>query len=182
MLKRSMWMAAAMTAALSGCVLAPGPALDSSRMHDDLSKPTDTTTYDVNLITPELVFKLKESDAADARAREASLHAMPADEVSDYRVGVNDVLGITVWGHPELTQGGNAATAPLPDTGTLQGMGSLGPASSRRKAHSVPMVRASLTRRASGSPPMARSSFRRWVACGSWGRARCRSRGCCITA
>ncbi|WP_373566404.1 MULTISPECIES: polysaccharide biosynthesis/export family protein [Mycetohabitans] len=126
MLKRPMGMAAVMTVALSGCVLAPGPALDSSRMHDDLSKPTDTMTYDVNLITPELVFKLKESDAADARAREASLHAMPADEVSDYRVGVNDVLGITVWGHPELTQGGNAATAPLPDTGTLQGMGSLG--------------------------------------------------------
>jgi polysaccharide biosynthesis/export protein len=126
MLKHSLWMTVSVTVALSGCALAPGPALDSSRMHDDLSKPTDTTVYDVKLITPQLVYQLKESDAADVRAREAGIHPGFPEAPTDYKVGINDVLGITVWGHPELTQGGASATAPLPDASTLQGMGSLG--------------------------------------------------------
>lgn len=124
MLKFPTVMAAAVTIALSGCALAPGPTLDSSRMHDDLSQPTDTATYDVKLVTPQLVYQLKEADEVQARAREASIHtALPATP-SDYRVGLNDVLGITVWGHPELAQGGSTGASPTPDSGALQGMGS----------------------------------------------------------
>ena len=44
---------------------------------------------------------------------------------TDYRVGFNDVLGITVWRHPELTLGGGAQTT-TPDASALQGMGMVG--------------------------------------------------------
>jgi polysaccharide export outer membrane protein len=115
----------AVTVALSGCSLAPGPALDASRIHDDLSRPTDTAVYDVKLITPQLVYQLKEQDAADARAREASMPPEILEVQTDYRVGFNDVLGITVWRHPELSLGGNSQ-AMSADVGALQGMGMLG--------------------------------------------------------
>jgi polysaccharide biosynthesis/export protein len=120
-------MTVALAAVLSGCALAPGPALDSSRMNDNLSTPTDSTVYDVKLITPQLVYTLKQNDEADARAREAGIQPGLPAAFSDYRVGADDVLGITVWGHPELTRGGGAAdAAPLGDPGTLQATGSLG--------------------------------------------------------
>jgi polysaccharide export outer membrane protein len=117
--------ALALTVAVSGCALAPGPALDASRMLDDLTKPTDSTVYDVKLITPQLVYQLKEADEADARTREASIQPETPEVQSDYRVGFNDVLGITVWRHPELTLGGGEAVSS-PDASTLQGMGVLG--------------------------------------------------------
>ena len=115
----------ALTVALSGCALAPGPALDASRMHDDLARPTDTAVYEVKLVTPQLVYQLKEADEADARIREASIHPGKPEVQRDYRVGFNDVIGITVWRHPELTLGGGEQT-PSPDASTLQGMGVLG--------------------------------------------------------
>lgn len=121
------WASAIVAAALSGCALAPGPALDSSRMHDDLGAPTDSTVYDVRLITPQLVYTLKQADEADARAREAAIQPSLPAVPTDYHVGADDVLGVTVWGHPELTGGGsNVDTTPFTDTGTLQSAGSLG--------------------------------------------------------
>ncbi|WP_323122779.1 polysaccharide biosynthesis/export family protein [Burkholderia alba] len=123
---KSLASMAALAAILSGCALAPGPALDSSRMNDNLSTPTDSTVYDVKLITPQLVYTLKQSDEADARAREAGIQPSLPAGFSDYRVGADDVLGITVWGHPELTRGGSVDTSPIGDASTLQGTGSLG--------------------------------------------------------
>lgn len=125
MLKSPVVATLAVAVALSGCSLAPGPALDAGRIHDDLSQPTDTAVYDVNLITPQLVYQLKEQDAADARAREASIRPAIAAVQTDYRVGFNDVLGITVWRHPELTLGGDQQTMSS-DASALQGMGVLG--------------------------------------------------------
>ncbi|AJX36297.1 polysaccharide biosynthesis/export protein [Burkholderia pseudomallei] len=129
MFKPLAWASAA-ALALSGCALAPGPALDSSRMNDNLSAPTDSTVYDVKLITPQLVYTLKQADEADTRAKEAGLaQSLPAAS-ADYRVGPDDVLGIVVWDHPELTRGGGngtgADTSPLADIGTLQASGGLG--------------------------------------------------------
>ena len=125
MLKFPIVMTFALTVALSGCALAPGPALDASRMHDDLTRPTDTTAYEVKLITPQLVYQLKEDDEADSRAREVSIHPGKPQVQGDYRVGFNDVIGVTVWQHPELTLGGGEQTSS-PDASTLQGMGVLG--------------------------------------------------------
>lgn len=125
MLKSSIVATLAMTVALSGCSLAPGPALDASRMNDDLSRPTDTAVYGVKLITPQLVYQLKESDAADANARESSIQPGLPELQTDYHVGFNDVLGITVWRHPELMLGGAGQTTSS-DTSALQGMGVLG--------------------------------------------------------
>ncbi|MCC8396816.1 polysaccharide biosynthesis/export family protein [Paraburkholderia sp. MMS20-SJTR3] len=122
-----------MAAALSGCSLAPGPALDASRMNDDLSRPTDTAVYDVKLITPQLVYQLKESDEADAYARENSIQpGLPATQ-TDYHVGFNDVLGITVWRHPELTLGGGGQSSST-DSSALQGMSVVGSAQTSQSA------------------------------------------------
>ncbi|MFM0592501.1 MULTISPECIES: polysaccharide biosynthesis/export family protein [Paraburkholderia] len=125
MLKFPIVATVALTVALSGCALAPGPALDASRMHDDLAKPTDTSVYDVKLITPQLVYGLKEADEADARAREAGIQAGTTEVQSDYRVGFNDLIGVTVWRHPELALGGGEQT-PSPDASAMQGIGVLG--------------------------------------------------------
>lgn len=129
--KRLTWAAAIAAAALSGCAFAPGPSLDSKRMHDDLGAPTDTTVYDVKLITPQLIYALKQADEADAVTKQASLstRALPA-ESADYRVGPDDVLGIYVYDHPELTRGASGTSgndmSPLVDMGTLQASGGLG--------------------------------------------------------
>jgi polysaccharide export outer membrane protein len=125
MLKSPIVAALAMTSVLSACSLAPGPALDASRMNDDLSRQTDTAVYNVSLITPRLVFQLKQKDEADARAREAGIHPGQTEAQTDYRVGFNDVLGVTVWRHPELTLGGGSQAASS-DAGALQGMGVIG--------------------------------------------------------
>jgi len=124
--KNLTWAAISVTAVLSGCALAPGPSLDSSRMNDDLSKPVDSTKYDVQLITPQLIQTQKELQAADARTRERGVTTGLPEAPTDYRVGINDVLGITIYGHPELTGGGGAGAAPLPEAGTLQGQGGIG--------------------------------------------------------
>jgi polysaccharide export outer membrane protein len=126
----------ATTVALSGCSLAPGPALDASRMNDDLSRPTDTAVYDVKLITPELVYQLKELEDADAHAREAGIQSGSPERQTDYHVGFNDVLGVTVWRHPELTLGGGGQ-ATSTDSSALQGMGVLGSTQASQSAFST---------------------------------------------
>ena len=117
--------AAVLSIALSGCALAPGPALDASRMNDDFSRPTSTGVYDVKLVTPELVYTLKQADAADASARERAIRTELADAKTDYRVGFNDLLGINVWRHPELSFGGAQQTA-AGDTDASQFTGLIG--------------------------------------------------------
>ncbi|QQC67292.1 polysaccharide biosynthesis/export family protein [Paraburkholderia ginsengisoli] len=133
MLKSPIGVTIAMAVALSGCSLAPGPALDASRMNDDLSRPTDTAVYDVKLITPQLVYQLKESDEADAHARENGIQPGVPEKQTDYHVGFNDVLGITVWRHPELTLGGGGQSTTT-DSSALQGMGVLGSAQTSQSA------------------------------------------------
>jgi polysaccharide biosynthesis/export protein len=94
--------------ALAACSLAPGPYLDKSRMQDDLSEKTSTEVYPVTLITPQVI-------AAQVRAdtqRPAPFAGAPVPSVGDYRVGIGDIIGVTVWNHPELTAGGRASATP----------------------------------------------------------------------
>lgn len=102
----SVWLLAA---SLSGCALAPGPHLDADRMQDDLGTPTGTTKYQVTLITPSLIAEQAKAEAAKYAAEPPSAPHRVGQGSGDYRVGAKDIIGITVWGHPELSAGGGAA-------------------------------------------------------------------------
>jgi polysaccharide export outer membrane protein len=100
MLKRNFTVALLLTAFLSACSTAPGNYLDTSSLKEDSSgKPAET--YPVHLIDADLVM---------AQAQQAAAHQtiLPPGKYSDpsqyvYRVAPQDILGITVWDHPELT-------------------------------------------------------------------------------
>ncbi|WP_323119934.1 polysaccharide biosynthesis/export family protein [Burkholderia alba] len=93
------WAAAAtLTALLSACSTAPGNHLDTSRLHDDDATPS--ANYQVRLIDAKLI-------VAQADAQRAA-RPLPADRFADasqylYRIAPQDILGVTVWDHPELT-------------------------------------------------------------------------------
>jgi polysaccharide biosynthesis/export protein len=95
--------------AVAGCSFAPGPTLDSKRMQQEEVDSKDLPVYPVQLISAKTI-------AQQVAFTENSTNPLPTPApagIEDYRVGPGDVLGITVWGHPELTVNG-AAAAPLP--------------------------------------------------------------------
>ncbi len=93
-----------LTSFLSACATAPGNYLDTSRLKDDGQHQSQQAneTYPVHLIDGPLV-------AAQAQAQAAAAQqALPTSRYSDpsqyvYRLSPQDILGITVWDHPELT-------------------------------------------------------------------------------
>lgn len=96
------WMAA-------GCTLAPGPYLNPSQMQEPAKSDAPPPVYPVQMIDASVI-------SGQVQAMKSDLPALPqaaAGPQIDYRVGQGDILGITVWGHPELTVSG-AAAVPLP--------------------------------------------------------------------
>ncbi|NML31246.1 polysaccharide biosynthesis/export family protein [Paraburkholderia antibiotica] len=88
-----------LTSFLSACATAPGNYLDTSRLKDN--DPAPTETYPVHLITANLIV----TQAQDAAGK---VQPLPPATLSDpsqyvYRLAPQDILGITVWDHPELT-------------------------------------------------------------------------------
>ncbi|WP_133648824.1 polysaccharide biosynthesis/export family protein [Paraburkholderia flava] len=90
---------ALLTTLLSACATAPGNYLDTSRLKEEPSQ-TPAETYPVKLIDANLV--LSEAQAA------AAPQLLPKSRFADpehyvYRLSPQDILGVTVWDHPELT-------------------------------------------------------------------------------
>ncbi|WP_061167069.1 polysaccharide biosynthesis/export family protein [Caballeronia hypogeia] len=96
-----------MSALLSACSTAPGNYLDTSRLED--KDPTPTATYPVHLITAGVIAQEQATPEA-AQPLPPARFADPAQYV--YRIAPQDILGVTLWDHPELTtpQGSTLST------------------------------------------------------------------------
>ena len=102
-------------ALLSGCALAPGLSMEAWRQGpgpmeallegraQDAPPPGALTR-----ITPELV---REQRAALAKEDPTAGLAPFFNAPQPYRIGPADIVGITVWGHPEFSIGGGGASA-----------------------------------------------------------------------
>ncbi|MGV7241379.1 polysaccharide biosynthesis/export family protein [Caballeronia sp. M23-90] len=105
-----------LTTFLSACGALPGYSLNTSRLQDN--DPTPTATYPVRLISADVI--LQQNRPAAAAPLPPPRFADPAQYV--YRVAPQDIIGVTVWDHPELTtQQGQTLSAGGNTTQTVAG-------------------------------------------------------------
>ncbi|KVO75811.1 exopolysaccharide biosynthesis protein [Burkholderia ubonensis] len=96
---RPVALAVALTTLLSACATAPGNYLDASRLKEaERAQPSET--YTVHYIDAKLIM--------DQLQQQRVSHPLPPSRFADpsqyvYRIGPQDILGVTVWDHPELT-------------------------------------------------------------------------------
>lgn len=86
-----------LTSLLSACSAIPGYQLNTSRLNDNDATPT--ATYPVHLISAAVI--VEEAKQTTAGPLPPARFADPAQYV--YRIAPQDILGVTVWDHPELT-------------------------------------------------------------------------------
>lgn len=102
---RALWMGPALLAALlAGCTVVPGSHV--SGQSPWYTEPEDDLTPTEEL--PDLVRLHSITSSVDMPDRAQPQVSVPDDLIDavgdyDYRVGIGDVLTITVWEHPELT-------------------------------------------------------------------------------
>ncbi|MFX1733778.1 polysaccharide biosynthesis/export family protein [Paraburkholderia sp. A1RI_3L] len=99
MLKRNIGIVLTLTAFLSACATAPGNYLDTSSLKDS-NEQKQQETYPVHLIDSQLVATQMQAAAVPVDLP-ASRYASPADYV--YHLAPQDILGVTVYDHPELS-------------------------------------------------------------------------------
>ncbi|GAB7522205.1 polysaccharide biosynthesis/export family protein [Paraburkholderia sp. 2C] len=90
----------ALASFLSACSIAPGNHLDTSRLNEQPSTGP-APTYDVRVIDAQLVVEQAKFTAAMAPPPLPPSQYTLQDYV--YHVAPQDILGVTVWNHPELT-------------------------------------------------------------------------------
>ena len=99
MLMRNLTLSLLLTVFLSACATAPGNYLDTSRLKEEpQSAPAED--YPVHLINAQVVMDQAKA-AAVPQVLPQSRFADPSQWV--YRIMPQDILGVTVWDHPELT-------------------------------------------------------------------------------
>lgn len=87
---------------LCGCTVQPGqnlPLANKTLVNDNRERSDINTLVRVTLLSPLMLQQLNE---AGQQTRSKHIFRLPEDDYS-YRIGVGDVLSITVWDHPEIT-------------------------------------------------------------------------------
>ncbi|CAD6561411.1 polysaccharide biosynthesis/export family protein [Paraburkholderia sabiae] len=92
----------AVVALVSGCASAPGNYLDTSRLETH-SSGQSSDVYPVKSIDAELITKQVGTQAEAERLQSNNIDSLTSVGRYEYRVAPQDILGITVWDHPELT-------------------------------------------------------------------------------
>ncbi|WP_262351575.1 polysaccharide biosynthesis/export family protein [Aeromonas hydrophila] len=87
-------------ALLSACTVVPGTNLSTSGKTEVATGSVDVDQLaDVYPVTPALISQLRKAPVVGKANPELN------SEISryEYRIGVGDILNVTVWDHPELT-------------------------------------------------------------------------------
>ena len=113
------------TVSLSGCYFAPGMHMKSDDLTPTLSN-NKIVTPKIQPITAQLIMTINKK-VAQEKQRASKDFVVPKDFFTNiksyqYHVGKQDVLNITVWGHPELSGPTNTSiasgSAPLTNSNT----------------------------------------------------------------
>ncbi len=92
---------------LSGCALAPGMQLNvqhpSLNAEQQLAEPVQEKGYLLVPLTPKVMEKLGSSAGSKRERPVVPDEWRKSPQKYDYRVGAGDILAVTVWDHPELT-------------------------------------------------------------------------------
>lgn len=99
--------AALSLALLTGCAFAPGMQLDiespSPSKERELDGPVQEGGYTLVPLTPKVMEKLRDSAGPSREPVSVPVEWRSQPDRYDYRVGPGDILAVTVWDHPELT-------------------------------------------------------------------------------
>lgn len=87
---------------LSGCTLVPGSHIAEDKSPSTLITGESIVEPNVILITPSLMREIASHQPAYQLDKFFTEHSEVDDDYR-YRIGVGDVLTVTVWDHPELT-------------------------------------------------------------------------------
>jgi len=101
MLNKKLTAVLALSAFVAACSTAPGNYLDTSSLHEQPSNQPQQT-YDVQLITPQLVAQQAQTVAAAAPRQLPPSNYVPGSKWT-YHIEPSDILGVTVFDHPELS-------------------------------------------------------------------------------
>ena len=87
---------------LAGCQIAPGSHIDTSGKNI-VQAQDDKTLNDVDInvypVTPALIERLREN----VMVAQGNAELNKRLDAYEYRIGVGDIIMVTVWEHPELT-------------------------------------------------------------------------------
>jgi polysaccharide export outer membrane protein len=120
MLKKRLSIVLAVSALfVSACSTAPGNYLDTSRLKEP-AQQGPRPTYDVRLIDSQLVKHEAEEAVAARQHEQLPPSRYPDPAAFRYLLGPSDIVGVTVWDHPELsTPQGNTFSAGGTTTQTV---------------------------------------------------------------